>query len=155
MNAAPYSASDYPRPSVTVDIVLFSRFDEAPHVLLIKRRRWPFAGHWAFPGGFVEMDEGLETAAARELHEETGLSDVALRQLGAFGDPGRDPRTRVISIVYVGSVPAEQGRAARGGDDAAEAAWWPLTQLPPLAFDHEQILRAAMQSLSPASTLTP
>lgn len=141
------SAADYPRPSVTVDIVLFSRLAGQWHVLLIKRGRWPFAGHWALPGGFVEITESLEAAAARELSEETGLSDVALQQIGAFGEPGRDPRSRVISIAYAGWVDAGRIGATQAGDDAAEARWWAVEQLPPLAFDHDDILRLAAQRL--------
>ena len=89
---------EYPRPAVTVDIVIATR-EESPRVLLIRRKNEPFAGCWALPGGFVEMDETLESAARRELHEETGVKTKALVQLGTFGDPGRDPRGRTISVV--------------------------------------------------------
>lgn len=101
MTSTPYDAADYQRPSVTVDTILFSPLDGTLHVLLIRRGRWPFEGFWAIPGGFVEIDESLEDAAVRELFEETGLADVPLQQLQAFGDPGRDPRTRVITVTYV------------------------------------------------------
>ncbi|MCS6844788.1 MAG: NUDIX hydrolase [Caldilineales bacterium] len=144
----PGSPSDgYPRPSVTVDIVLFTRRNGQPHVLLIRRRRPPFADHWALPGGFIEMDETLEQSAGRELWEETGLRDVPLEQLYTFGDPGRDPRGRVISVAYVAEIPSEQAAGVAAGDDAADAAWWPLAALPPLAFDHARILERAARWL--------
>lgn len=144
MTQLSYSAADYERPSVTVDTILFARLDGVLHVLLIRRRRWPFEGSWAIPGGFVEIDESLEEAASRELHEETGLTGVDLQQLHAFGDPGRDPRTRVITISYCGHVTEEQARSIQAGDDAADARWWPVTSLPPLAFDHAQIIEFAL-----------
>ena len=142
------SAADYERPSVSVDTILFATLDESLHVLLIRRGRWPFEGYWALPGGFVEIDESLEDAAARELFEETGLTDVSLQQLHAFGDPGRDPRTRVITISYLAQVDEKQARKIRAGDDAADARWWPVSGLPPLAFDHARILEFAMQRLA-------
>src|SRR5258707_2648333 len=91
-----YDASKYDRPSVTVDVVMMSLRQRDLQVLLIKRRSWPYEGMWAIPGGFVNMDESLETAAKRELQEETGVQDVYLEQLYTFGDPGRDPRSHVI-----------------------------------------------------------
>jgi 8-oxo-dGTP diphosphatase len=131
-------AYDYPRPMVTVDAVVLSMREGKRHVLLIRRGRPPFEGAWALPGGFVGIDEPLETAAERELAEETGLTGVALRQLHTFGDPGRDPRGRSISVVYWGEAPADA--AVMGGDDAAEAGWFPLDALPPLAFDHAKVV---------------
>ena len=131
---------EYPGISVAVDVVLFRRGDPN-QVLLILRGRPPFMGRWALPGGFVEMDEDLLTAARRELAEETGLTGVALTQLGAFGAVDRDPRGRVISITYWGVI--EQDLDVAVGDDAARAAWHPLTELPPLAFDHGEILNLA------------
>ncbi len=116
-------------------------------VLLIRRKKWPFADYWAIPGGFIQMDETLEQSALRELHEETGVDDVYLEQLYTFGDPDRDPRTRVISVVYFALVGADQARRVCGGDDAAEARWWSMVDLPALAFDHERILRYAHQRL--------
>ncbi|MEZ4770986.1 MAG: NUDIX hydrolase [Caldilineales bacterium] len=148
MTSTTYDATDYQRPSVTVDTILFSIRNGTPHVLLIRRGRWPFEGYWAIPGGFVEIDESLEDAAARELFEETGLADVPLQQLHAFGDPGRDPRTRVITVSYVAQVTDEQARGIRAGDDAADARWWPVSDLPPLAFDHARILEVALQRRS-------
>jgi 8-oxo-dGTP diphosphatase len=131
---------EYPGISVAVDVVLFRRGDPN-QVLLILRGRPPFMGRWALPGGFVEMDEDLLTAARRELAEETGLTGVALTQLGAFGAVDRDPRRRIISITYWGVI--EQDLEVAAGDDAARAAWHPLTNLPPLAFDHGEILNLA------------
>ena len=154
---------EYPRPSVAVDLVVVRRRRE---VLLVRRGNCPFRGYWALPGGFVEMDEDLPGAARRELREETGLRVGTLVQVGAFGRPGRDPRGRVISVVYLALILDRardethsrfrsrgcSGRAeanVRAGDDATDAAWWPLSKLPRLAFDHAEILRAARRLLGP------
>jgi len=133
------------RPSVTVDIVVVAQVDGQRQVLLVRRKNPPFAGAWAIPGGFVEPGEPLETAARRELLEETGAHPARLEQLQAFGDPGRDPRGWTISIAFI----AELDEAAlkswhpRAGSDAGEVGWFPLHSLPSLAFDHEQILALA------------
>lgn len=140
------SVSDYPRPMVTVDVVIFTLQDGDLQVLLIRRKRPPFEGRWAIPGGFVDIDEPLESAAMRELEEETGVRDVRIEQLAAFGDPGRDPRGRTITVVYLALLPPHR-TAVRAGDDAADARWWPIRNLPPLAFDHDQILQQALQRL--------
>jgi 8-oxo-dGTP diphosphatase len=137
---------DYPRPAVTVDIVLVTR-ERRPRVLLIRRKHDPFAGMWAIPGGFVDMDEALEAAALRELCEETGVQLAKLEQLGTFGDPGRDPRGRTISVVYLARVSAARLRP-KGADDASEAAWHLLDRLPSLAFDHDKILACARLRLA-------
>jgi 8-oxo-dGTP diphosphatase len=137
---------DYPRPAVTVDVVVASR-DEIPRVLLIQRKGEPFAGKWAIPGGFVEMEESLEAAARRELREETGIEVNDLEQLQTFGDPSRDPRGRTISVVYLARVDADQV-TPHAADDAVEAAWYQFDELPPLAFDHDQILALARRRLS-------
>ncbi|HET9532068.1 MAG TPA: NUDIX hydrolase [Blastocatellia bacterium] len=137
---------DYPRPSVTVDIALFRRAaSDRVEVLLIKRAREPFKGQWAFPGGFVDEDESLEKAAARELREETGLDHITLRQVGAFGDPGRDPRGHTVSVVFAGLLTGEV--EAKAADDAEDARWHPARRPPALAFDHKKILRAALDNL--------
>ncbi len=141
------SQTTYPKPSVTVDIVLFTFTEGELRVLLIKRRRDPFAGHWALPGGFVNENEPLEQAAARELQEETGIQGIYLEQLYTFGDPGRDPRGWVISVAYFGIVSADQARRVHAGDDAGDAFWFNVYHLPPLAFDHERIIRYALQRL--------
>ena len=115
-------------------------------VLLIQRGNEPFQGGWALPGGFVEIDEDLPDAAARELEEETGLRPAALEQVGAWGAPGRDPRGRTISVVYLTSVSRESSKST-AGDDAARAEWFPLSRLPELAFDHAEILAEARRRL--------
>ncbi|MFC1763167.1 NUDIX domain-containing protein [Planctomycetota bacterium] len=131
---------EWPRPMVTVDALVFCTFPEGHKVLLIKRARAPYQGSWAVPGGFLELDEELPQGAARELHEETGLSGVKLIQFRTFGQMGRDPRGRLITIVYVGMVPPANA-TVQAGDDAAEANWFPVDDLPsPMAFDHAQIV---------------
>ncbi|HNS04228.1 MAG TPA: NUDIX domain-containing protein [Anaerolineae bacterium] len=142
-----YDPGSFDRPSVTVDVVLFAFRDQQLQVLLVRRRNWPYQGYWAIPGGFIQMDESLEQSALRELQEETGVEDVYLEQLYTFGEAERDPRTRVISIAYFALVGADQALQVRGGDDAAEARWWSMASLPPLAFDHDRILRYAHQRL--------
>ncbi len=138
---------EYPRPMVTVDAAVFSRMDGRWCLLLIQRGNPPFQGQWALPGGFVDMDETLETAVVRELREETGVDGIELEQLAAYGDPGRDPRGRTISVVFAGVVDAERAMEAKGGDDAAYAAWHPITDLPELAFDHDRIVADAKEWL--------
>jgi len=130
---------------VTVDIVIFTIQSGALRVLLVKRAATPFQGQFAIPGGFVHESESLEDAALRELGEETGVTDVYLEQLYSFGDPGRDPRGRVITVAYFALVSAD--RALKAGTDAAEAAWWSLDRLPSLAFDHGKILAYALERL--------
>lgn len=141
-----YRADAYERPSVTVDVVIFSLVDEDLKALLIKRKQPPFAGMWAIPGGFVGMDESLEEAALRELAEETSVANVFIEQLYTFGDPDRDPRTRVITVAYFALVPYDMVEH-RAGSDAAETGWFSLYQLPELAFDHRQILDYALTRL--------
>jgi len=137
---------DYPRPSVTADVIIFTLRGNDLQVLLIRRKYSPFEGMWAIPGGFVGISESLEEAARRELEEETGVRDVYLEQLYTFGDPGRDPRGRVITVAYFALVPAA-AISPRAGDDAAEARWWSVVHLPPLAFDHVGILAYALKRL--------
>jgi 8-oxo-dGTP diphosphatase len=144
---------EYPRPAVCVDCVVFglpetdtSRPPASPDVLLIQRGRPPFAGMWALPGGFVDIDEPLEAAAARELEEETGIRGAALEVAGVYGAPGRDPRGRTISIVYRALV-WKSAHSPQGGDDAAKAQWFSLSALPPMAFDHNQIVKEITENL--------
>lgn len=130
---------------VTVDVVIFTIREGALHVLLVRRAGPPFAGRYAIPGGFVHEDESLEAAARRELVEETGVRDVYLEQLYSFGDPARDPRGRVVTVAYFALVAGD--RALEAGTDAAEARWWPVSELPHLAFDHDRILAYALERL--------
>lgn len=142
-----YDPAQFERPSVTTDIVIFTVRARRLNVLLIERKEWPFAGRWALPGGFVRPDETLDEAARRELREETGVADVYLQQLAAFGDPGRDPRTRVITIAYTALIPSDP-LTLHADTDAADAQWFPIDALPrPLAFDHERILQFALDAL--------
>ena len=136
----------YPRPMVTVDAVVFGVRGDALELLLVERKHEPFAGHWALPGGFADMEEELETAMRRELAEETDLSGMRLGQFGAFGKLGRDPRGRTITIAYMALV-ASADHEPKGGDDAARAQWRPMADLPPLAFDHGGIITYAIAQL--------
>lgn len=140
---------EYPRPAVTVDIILFTFYENDLKVLLIERRHDPFGGKWALPGGFVEIDEDLEDAALRELAEETNVTNVYLEQLYTFGEPDRDPRTRVITISYFALLSVDQvaNQQIRGASDANDARWWSMYDLPELAFDHARILQYALQRL--------
>lgn len=132
---------------VSVDAAVFSQFEDKTKLLLIKRKSEPFKGQWALPGGFVNMDEELEDAVARELEEETGLSGVTLEQMHTFGTLGRDPRGRQITIVYMG-VKTEGQKEIKAGDDAAEAEWFDIEELPAdLAFDHDRVIKIAIEKL--------
>ena len=133
------------QPWVAADTVVIAPGDGKRQVLLVERKKPPFQGRWALPGGFVEPGETLEAAARRELWEETGLEPAHMEQLHTFGDPGRDPRGWVISVVYLALL--DERRPPRAGDDAASAAWFDLDDLPPLAFDHADILAFAMRRL--------
>jgi 8-oxo-dGTP diphosphatase len=136
----------YPHPAVTVDAVVFG-YDEADlKVLLIQREQAPYKSRWALPGGFVEIDEGLDEAARRELEEETGLTRLYLEQLYTFGAPKRDPRERIISVAYYALVKLD-AQAVRAASDAKNVAWFPVADLPALAFDHEEILEVALRRL--------
>ncbi len=143
---------DHPRPALTVDVVLL-RDTDVPAVLLIRRDRPPFEGDWALPGGFVDMDEDLAAAARRELEEETGVRAGRLEQVGAFGRPDRDPRGRVVSVAFTGPPEAPDPKP-RPASDAREARWFPLAELPSLAFDHGEILAAALERRRRSSQIT-
>ena len=137
----------WPRPMVTVDAAVFGFFGTKAKMLLVKRGREPYKGRWATPGGFIELDEELEDAIARELQEETGLMNVSLEQMRTFGTCGRDPRGRQITVVFTGVV--EKGnKRLKAGDDAAEAKWFDIDRLPEnMAFDHSGVARLAIARL--------
>ena len=138
-------------PALTVDGVVIVRRPhggggERRHVLLVERGREPFAGDWALPGGFVEYGEDPDQAVGREVAEETGLSGLSFRQFHTFGQPDRDPRGHTVSIVYVAELVGELPEVV-GGDDASRARWFPLDDVPPLAFDHGRILQLVLAAL--------
>jgi 8-oxo-dGTP diphosphatase len=148
-----YRPASFPRPSVTVDVVVLSIVDAELRVLLVRRAEHPFKGDWALPGGFVrvgddrnDQGEDLDAAAARELFEETGLAttDVHFEQLAAFGRAGRDPRLRVISVAYYALLRPDLVPLVRAGGDAAHVEWHAVERLAPLAFDHSEIVAAAL-----------
>lgn len=141
-------AYDYPRPCVTVDCVVFGLDLEGQDlkILLIERGGEPFKGQWALPGGFVNMDETLEQSARRELKEETGLTRLFMEQLYTFGDPGRDPRDRVITVAYYALVKLTD-HEIHAATDARDVAWFAVSDLPRLAFDHDQVVATALARL--------
>jgi len=129
---------NYPRAALTVDAIVFVKNGGSASVLLIERGRDPFKNKWALPGGFIEMDETLETACKRELFEETGLKLEQMTQFKTYDAINRDPRHRTISVVYFADV--KQIQQVKGGDDASSAEWFSVSELPELAFDHKQII---------------
>lgn len=135
---------EYPRPALTVDSLVFSRLNNSLRILLIKRKNPPFKNCWALPGGFVDKGELLTDAAARELHEETGLEGIELELLGVFDNPERDPRERTITIAYLGEA---KKITIMPGSDAADVKWFTLNNLPALAFDHKEILDAGFRKI--------
>ena len=139
----------YPRPAVTADCIVITKETE-PKVLLIERGDEPFKGCWAFPGGFMDMDETTEQCAIRDLEEETGLKVCKVYQIGAYSKVDRDPRGRTVTVAYLAIVDAPM--AVSGQDDAAKALWFPLTALPELAFDHTDIMQDAIKLYT---TLSP
>lgn len=134
-------AYEYPRPAVTVDVVLITR-EPKPRVLLIQRKCDPFAGAWALPGGFVNEGERLVDAARRELKEETGVDAKVLEQLYSAGDPGRDPRGWTVSVVFTAHVDPKRTKA-KAADDAKAVRWFSIDALPELAFDHAALIERA------------
>ena len=132
----------YPRPAVTVDIIIIK--EDKNQILLIERKNEPFKNQWALPGGFVDIDEELENAAYRELEEETSISNIKLHQFKTFGKPGRDPRGRTISIIYYGIL-KNNNQVIKAGDDAKNLKWYSLDNLPLLAFDHIEIIKEFTQ----------
>ena len=138
---------EYPRPSLTVDVVIFTLRERTLQVLLVQRAEAPYASMWALPGGFVRMEESLEEAAAREMEEETGLKEAYLEQLYTYGEPQRDPRGRVVSVAYFALIPADATIRPDGGSDASQARWTPVNRLPQLAFDHAGIIDYALRRL--------
>ncbi|EKD53191.1 MAG: hypothetical protein ACD_61C00120G0005 [uncultured bacterium] len=141
-----YDVTKYERPSVTVDVLLFTIEDGELKILLVKRNEAPFEDSWALPGGFVRMDESLDEAASRELSEETGVRDLYLEQLYTFGDPKRDPRTRVITVTYMSLASNAEWKLKSTGD-VKEASFFPIDRLPKLAFDHADIVDYGLQRL--------
>ncbi|MBK7995059.1 MAG: NUDIX hydrolase [Blastocatellia bacterium] len=138
--------TNYPKPSVTVDTIIFALHQQDIKILLIKRKYPPFANKWAIPGGFVDVNEALPLAAARELEEETGLKGVELKQFYSFGDPGRDPRGHTVTVAYhtfLADLPTE----VTGADDADKAEWFSIKSLPEMAFDHKEVLDLAINDL--------
>lgn len=142
---------EHPRPALTADVVVLARGPAGPAVLLVRRAHEPFEGCWALPGGFVDEGEVPEAAARRELEEETGLRvEAPLSLVGVYGEPGRDPRGWTVSAAYLAVLDGQA--VVKGGDDAAEAAWIPVPDIPGLAFDHDGIVHDA---LATAGELTP
>jgi 8-oxo-dGTP diphosphatase len=137
---------EYPRAALTVDVVVFALDDDDLKVMLIERDVPPFAGEWALPGGFVRVDETLDDAARRELEEETGLRDIFVEQLYTVGTIDRDPRERVVTVAYYSLVNLA-GHDVQASTDARNAAWFPVSELPKLAFDHQKILNLAHERL--------
>lgn len=137
---------DYPRLALTVDAVVFRKKEDILEVLLIQRKHYPFEGMWALPGGFVEMDETVEEAVVRELEEETHLKLEGLKQLHTFSELGRDPRGRTVSVTFYGLTSFENSNV-KGGDDASDAKWYNIKNIPTLAFDHIEAIKMALSRL--------
>lgn len=135
---------EYERASNSADSAVFRKNGQQLEILLILRKNPPYEGMWALPGGFMEMDESLEVTAVRELEEETGLKNISLTQFRTFSQVNRDPRTRVITTVFYGMAEFQHS-FAEGGDDAEEARWFPVNDLPSLGFDHKEIISGLLQ----------
>jgi len=145
---------EFPHPSVTADIVIFAMHENDLKALLVQRKNPPHKGCWAIPGGFVEIDEDIETGARRELEEETGVKNVYLEQLYTFGAPKRDPRERVITVAYLSLVNLAE-HPVQAGSDAVRAEWFSIRDLPKLAFDHQKILDLAIKRLESKALYAP
>ncbi len=143
---------DYPRPALTVDAVIFRKHAGIIEVLLIQRKHYPFEGMWALPGGFVGMEETCEEAVVRELEEETSLKANGLEQLHTFSALGRDPRGRTVSVTFYGMVNYKNS-SVKGGDDASDARWFTLENMPPLAFDHIEGVMMAYKKIKGKKSL--
>lgn len=143
----------YPHPALTVDALLFTYHNNCIKILLIKRAYEPFKGYWAFPGGFVEENEKAEDAVYRELSEETGIQGIHLQQFYTASAPGRDPRGWTVSVMFYGFIPYDLARV-QSGDDADDAAWHSITNIPSLAFDHQEILHRAVDLLRTEAVLS-
>lgn len=159
-DASNYDDSKYKKPSVTVDVAICTVVDDKLKILLIKRKYSPYKDCWAIPGGFVEVEqaETLHETAVRELKEETGVKNVYIEQLKTYGDPERDPRTRVITVAYFALVPHEEilKQDIKAADDAKETRWFDLRSLPDeLAFDHRMILSDLRDRLIGKISYTP
>jgi 8-oxo-dGTP diphosphatase len=137
---------NYPHFALTVDAVIFSKSDEGLDVLLIRRAHEPFKDRWAFPGGYVNIDEVIDNAAYRELNEETNISDVSLKRFDIFDAIDRDPRERTVTVVYYGFFNGSKV-LIKAGDDAKDAKWFPVNKLPELAFDHSAILKKLLEEV--------
>ncbi len=145
---------EYPHPAVTTDCVVFGFNGEKLNLLLINRGIEPYKGSWALPGGFMKMDETAEQGALRELQEETGVKDIYIEQLQAFSTIDRDPRERVLTIAFLAFIRQEKYEVI-AGDDAAKAQWFPIDELPDLAFDHKEIITVAQNKLRWKMTYEP
>jgi 8-oxo-dGTP diphosphatase len=139
---------DYPRAALTVDAIVFVKENNSTYILLIQRGREPYKNRWALPGGFVNMDETLEIACKRELAEETGLLVEKMTQFKTYDAINRDPRHRTISVVFF--VELHKRKTVKGGDDAARAEWFSVSDLPKLAFDHTQIISDFFENINNA-----
>jgi 8-oxo-dGTP diphosphatase len=140
---------NYPRPAVTADIIILKKNNNQQFVLLIERKHPPFEGMWALPGGFLEMDETLEEAALRELREETGVTGIELKQFHTFSKVNRDPRHRTITAVFIGFT--ADNISIEAGDDAANVQWFSTDNLPPLAFDHGEVMEMVKKNAGTTS----
>jgi 8-oxo-dGTP diphosphatase len=154
MSQNPSFCYEYPRPALTADCVLFSFENNQLQVMLIERKHDPFKGMWAFPGGFMDMDETIDKCVLRELKEETGLENISAEQIGAFSEVGRDPRGRTVTVAYL-AMARQNDCHAVAGDDAQNVRWFAVDALPPLAFDHHKLIATAMGRLKEKIALKP